>query len=150
VARLDPAGTIIWEPPVEQPASANGTKNGRRSLVPAGERSMDGIPGLRAWRALAIGFALTGAMSVCGHSRADQPIHSVVSNGSELKVWLKAAEAVIISYLEMNPGRHRLDLTSQNGSSLREFLSDETATIAFTGGYLKSFLPPSPTGYICV
>jgi hypothetical protein len=47
-------------------------------------------------------------MSVCGHSRADQPIHSVVSNGSELKVWLKAAEAVIISYLEIDPGRHRL------------------------------------------
>jgi hypothetical protein len=114
---------------------------------------MDGFLGLPALRALAIGFALTGAMSVCGHSRADQPIHSVVSNGSELKVWLKAAEAVIISYLEIDPGRHRLDLTTalrQNGSSLREFLSNETATVAFTGGYLKSFLPPSPTGYLRV
>jgi hypothetical protein len=112
---------------------------------------MDGFLGLPALRALAIGFALTGAMSVCGHSRADQPIHSVVSNGSELKVWLKAAEPVIISYLEIDPARHRLDLTTtirQGGSSLREFLSDETATVAFTGGYLKSFSPPSPTGYL--
>jgi hypothetical protein len=112
---------------------------------------MDGIPGLRAWRAVAIGLGLSGAISVCGHGRADQPIHRVASNDSELKVWLKAAGPVIISYLEIDPARHRLDLTTtirQGGSSLREFLSDETATVAFTGGYLKSFSPPRPTGYL--
>jgi len=106
---------------------------------------------LRAWRAVAIGLGLSGAISVCGHGRADQPIHSVASNDSELKVWLKAAGPVIISYLELDPARHRLDLTTtirQGGSSLREFLSDETATVAFTGGYLKSFSPPRPTGYL--
>jgi hypothetical protein len=96
-------------------------------------------------------LGLSGAISVCGHGRADQPIHSVASNDSELKVWLKAAGPVIISYLEIDPAKHRLDLTTtirQGGSSLREFLSDETATVAFTGGYLKSFSPPRPTGYL--
>jgi hypothetical protein len=82
---------------------------------------------------------------------ADQPVHTVASNGQELTVLLKAAgDGTVLSFLTIDPRRHRLDiaLAREEGATLRQFLGHAGASIAFTGGYLRTFSPPAPTGYL--
>ena len=97
-------------------------------------------------------FVLVGALAWPATARADQQLHTVPSNGSELIVRLKTAGEAVISYLMIDPRNHRLDIVAdgQGGSSLREFLNREGASVAFTGGYLRTFAPPAPTGYLLV
>ncbi|HEX6103225.1 MAG TPA: phosphodiester glycosidase family protein [Alphaproteobacteria bacterium] len=92
--------------------------------------------------------------AACGGARADQPLHRLDSNGHPLDILLKAADDAVVSYVEIDPRRHRLDVALSaapgDGSTLREFLTTAGAAVAFTGGYLRSFAPPAPTGYLLV
>ena len=46
----------------------------------------------------------------CGVARADQQLHGLNSNGHPLNVLLKAADDAVVSYVEIDPRRHRLDV----------------------------------------
>lgn len=109
-----------------------------------------------SWRrgllAMAAGWVAWSA--ACGVARADQQLHGLNSNGHPLNVLLKAADDAVVSYVEIDPRRHRLDVALSaapgDGSTLREFLNAASAAVAFTGGYLRTFAPPTPTGYLLV
>ena len=96
-------------------------------------------------RLFALGLLLAGALLTARSVRADQTLHVLTSNGSALRVQLKLRGETVISYVEIDPARHRLDIALSSdaggGSTLRQFLARENAAIAFTGGYLAV---PSP------
>jgi hypothetical protein len=108
----------------------------------------------RLCRLFAIGLALIGALCTARSASADQILHALTSNGSALRVLLKLHGETVISYIAIDPARHRLDIVlsddARDGSTLRQFLAQEHAAIAFTGGYLRSFAPPEPTGYLLI
>jgi hypothetical protein len=112
------------------------------------------LPGRRVCSLLAIGFAMAAALLPARSAWADQTLHALNSNGSSLQVQLKLRGETVISYVEIDPAAHRLDIAlsadAVGGSTLRQFLAQEGAAIAFTGGYLRSFAPPQPTGYLMV
>ena len=111
-------------------------------------------PGLLPRRSIAICLVLAASLVRTSSGEADEQLHRLLSNGSELVVRLKTAGETVISYVEIDPRRHRLDVVlaadQQNGASLRDFLNREAAAVAFTGGYLRTFAPPAPTGYLLV
>jgi phosphodiester glycosidase len=113
-----------------------------------------GFADQRLCRLFAIGLALAPALLGALSASADQTLHALTSNGSALRVQLKLRGETVISYVEIDPARHRLDIAqspdTRGGSTLRQFLAQEGAAIAFTGGYLRSFVPPEPTGYLMV
>jgi hypothetical protein len=112
------------------------------------------LPGRRVCSLLAIGLAMAAALLPARSAWADQTLHALNSNGSSLQVQLKLRGETVISYVEIDPAAHRLDIAlsadAVGGSTLRQFLAQEGAAIAFTGGYLRSFAPPQPTGYLMV
>jgi hypothetical protein len=115
---------------------------------------MPPFAGQRLCRLFAIGFAVAGAVITSRPAWPDQALHALRSNGNALEVLLKLRGETVISYIEIDPAKHRLDIVlsadAQGGSTLRQFLAQENAAIAFTGGYLRSFVPPQPTGYLMV